>query len=189
MTFQSRTVLALCAALLSLAACQAPQPSSASAPGHFAQIDANFMAQAATNGQAQVTFARLAQTRAVDSSLRAFATQTIRDHATIDHQLAALAQANGVTLPSGMDPQHQHFYHQLEALRGVAFDRTYIERQLQNQTMAIKAYQTEARSGKDPQVRSFAQQTLPTLIKRLRLLNASGGYLLTPGALSEAPTH
>ena len=175
-------VFAACAALSLLAGCQSEPSASAAAlhaPPASEAIDTAFLSKATRNGLAQVDFARLAQTKATEASLRTLAAQIVQQHGEIDKRLAQFAQAKGVSLPTGMDPEHQTFYQQLQSLNGFTFDRAYVERQLQNQTMAIQAFQTEADSGKDPALRSFAQQHLPVMQDDLRRFVSSAG--IQPG--------
>lgn len=179
MTRRSPAAFAACAALLLLAGCQA-QPSPASQPPkQTASVDTDFLNRASKDGLAQQAFARLAEAKSVDPKLRALATEVLREQASIEPRLAAFAHAKGVELPNAMDPEQQTFDRQLQSLTGFMFDRAYIERQLQMQTMTIQAFQTEADSGKDATLRSFAQQTLPSLQQNLRQFAAMSG--LVPG--------
>ena len=60
-------------------------------------------------------------------------------------------------------------YRQLQSMSGPAFDRAYMNGQMQDVTMLIEAFQSEADSGKDPQVRIFAQQYLPMMQQHLQM--------------------
>lgn len=179
-------VFAACAALLLLSGCGSEPPAAAAtpqAPQASKAVDTNFLIAATKNGLAQKDFAKLAQKKATEASLRKFATETLQNQDEIDKHLAQFAQTKGVSLPYAMDVQHQRFYHQLESLNGYTFDRAYVERQLQNQTMAIQAFQTEADSGKDPAMRSYAKQQLPVMQDDLRRFLTSGGIQpALPGA-------
>ena len=179
MTRRFPSVLAAFAALLLLAGCQADHPAASQQSQQTGHVDTNFLFKASRNGLAQTAFARLAQTKAADPKLRSLAENVLHDHATIDEQLAAFAQARGVALTDVMDPEDQRFDHQLQSLNGFMFDRAYIERQLQAQTMAMQEFQAEADSGKDAELRDFARRTLPALQSNLRQLAGMSG--LVPG--------
>lgn len=164
---RSRMMLVLCAILLPLAACTSGQMSGPEVV-RSPEIDAAFLRTAATYGLDEVTYARLASTRANDAAVRAYAAQVVRERGPIDQQLAALGQSKGIAPPTAMDPQHQVEYHQLEGLSGIAFDHAYIDRQMQMQTMGIQAFQREVDRGADPRLRDFAEKTLPVLQNSLR---------------------
>jgi len=169
--------LILGAVMLSLAACQpagqggttdqsAGQGQAAPA---LSEANAVFVDAAGTLGLEEVRFAQLAETKAADPAVRRFATKMLADHTTVGEQLATLAQSKGITLPSDMDAGHETLYRQLQSMSGPAFDRAYVNGQMQDVTMVIEAFQTEADSGKDPQVRSFAQQYLPMMQQHLQM--------------------
>ena len=177
MTRILHVALILGAALLSLAACQpagqggTADQSAGQAQATPAQLaaDTAFINTAGTLGLEEVRFAQLAETKAADPAVRRFAAKMIADHTMVDQALAALAQSKGITPPSNMDARDETLYRQLQSLDGPAFDRAYIDGQMQDLTMVIEAFQAEADSGKEPQVRSFAQQYLPMMQQHLQM--------------------
>ena len=167
------TALTLGATALLLVACgQAVKPPQSAGqeqvtPG-ATKIDATFIDTATTQGLAELALARLATTAAADAATRDFAGKIAADHTTVDQQLAALAQDQGMTPPTTMDASHQTQFQQLQSLHGAAFDHTYMRGQLQDITITIQTYQHEADSGAIPQVRSFASQYLPMMQQHLQ---------------------
>lgn len=164
----------LAAATLSLAACgqadtaaqsAAQQPATAAS----SKVDATFINTAGGLGLAEARLAQLTATTAADRATRDFASKVATDHATVNPQLAALAQDQGLAPATDLDAAHETLYRQLQTLRGPAIDRVYMAGQLRDLTMLIEAYQSEADSGKIPQVRSFAQQYLPMMQQHLQL--------------------
>jgi len=178
MTKTSHVALILGAALFCLTACQPTEQAGTTAPGQaqattaLSKVDVTFINKAGTSGLEEVTFAQLAETKATDPAVRGLAEKIVANFTTVNQQLAALAQSNGMTTPSEMSGPHQILYRQLQSQNGPAFNRAYIDRQLQDLTMAIETFQTEADSGSDPRVRSFAQQSLPMLLETLQTASA-----------------
>jgi putative membrane protein len=172
MTKVSHVVLILGTALLSLTACGTSPSGQSGKEGQVGQelspAGALFINRSGTSGLEEVTFARLAETRTTNSAVRGFAASMIADLAPVNQQLAALTQINKITPPSEMDERHAMLLQQLQTLNGPAFDRAYLDGQLQELTMLIQAFQKEADSGTDPRVRSFAQQNLPMLLQHLQ---------------------
>jgi putative membrane protein len=169
--------LILGAALFTLTACQdgttGQSAGQAKAPV-LTNVDIAFINRAGPSGLGEVAFASLAQTKATDPAIRDLATKMIAEFSALNLQLATLAQSNELAPATDMDGRHQVVYHQLESLNKGAFDRAYINGQLQDLTMVIQAFQTEADSGSQPQVRSVAQQHLPTLLQDLQMANKIG---------------
>jgi putative membrane protein len=55
-------------------------------------------------------------------------------------------------------------YHQL---KGAAFDHRYIQDMIAGHTKAIAIFKKEAENAHDPEVKAYAEETLPTLQKHL----------------------
>ena len=164
MTRIFHVALILGTALFSLTAChpaeQAGGTAQSGGQAHALKTaDVTFINSAGTSGLDQVTLAELAKTKAADPAMRRFSEQIIADLATVNQQVAALAQSKGLTPVSNMDGRHQVMFHDLQSLNGHAFDRAYVNGQLQDLTMIIQAFQHEADSGSDPQVRASPSST------------------------------
>lgn len=160
--------LMLGAVLLCLTGCKSGSTGqsgkgSQAAPA-LSDADVAFMSRAGSAGLEAVTFGRLAETRASNATLRSFAASLIADLNGVNQQMATLTQSKGLTPPTEMDDRHAMLLQHLQTLNGPAFDKAYLDSQLQELTLIIQAFQHEADSGKDPQVRSLAQQYLPMLI-------------------------
>jgi len=172
MSHYPRTTSLFGAILVSLAACgtggQSSGTASAPAPKQPSRVDAVFTGQATTRDIALIDSARLAQTKTTDSAIRDLATHIVQDRSGVDHQVAALAQSQGWSLPAAMDAPHQQQLAQLESLNGPAFNRAWLDQQLRDQTMAIQAFQAEADTSTDPPFRDLAQAALPGMLEDLR---------------------
>lgn len=179
MTAAPRIALILGMALGALAACQ----SSSTGPSSGTQSQeagrralANFLTTAGALGQGEVTISRLAASKAANPAVRSFAAAVVADQAPLNDQLASMAQSRQVDLPTEMDGRHATLYQRLQTLNGGLFDQAYLESQLQDRTMLIQAFQDQADSGTDPQVRDFAKQRLPELMQSLH-----AAYILAGG--------
>ncbi len=163
--------LILGAVALSLAACGQADTTAGQQPATVAssKVDATFIDTAGKLGLAEARLSQLAATTAADPATRDFATKVAADQATVDPQLAALAQDQGMAPPSDLDADNETLYRRLQTLHGPAFDRAYMAGQLRDLTMLIEAYQSEADSGKIPQFRSFAEKYLPMTQQHLQL--------------------
>jgi putative membrane protein len=170
-------------ALVSLVACQRAEQAAttvqsaaqAQTTPTLSTTDATFINLAGTSGIEEITFGQLAQTKASRAAVRNYAAQMVTDHTAANQQLIALAQAKQMTPPSSMDMLHQQLFQKLQGMRGQAFDRAYMDSQVQDHVMVVEAFHTEATNGTDPQVRSFAQQNLPTMQQHLQMARGLTG--------------
>lgn len=135
--------------------------------------DTAFAIRAARGGVAEVQLGKLAEQKASDPDLKAFGQKMVEDHAKANQKLAAIARKQGITLPSAMDPKDQSVYNKLQRLSGPQFDRTYRKAMVKDHTQDIKEFQKEANKGKDPQIKSFAGETLPILQAHLQLAKSA----------------
>jgi putative membrane protein len=183
MTKVSLVALILGAALFPLAACQpaeqagTPAQSAGQAPGTPGQPNANavFVNRAGMSGLEEVRFAQVAETKATDPAVRRVAEKIIADLTAVNQQLAALAESKGMAPPSDVGGRNEMLYQQLQSLSGPAFDRAYTGGELQDMTMVTETFQSEADSGSDPQVRSFAQQYVPMMLEHVRMMGTVAG--------------
>lgn len=164
--------------LLPLAGCggreEAPMAAPA-APPPLASADATFITQAGMGGLDEVQDGQIALQKATRPAVRQFAQQIVTDHTQVNQQLTALAQRKGVTPPTAPDPQQAAEAQKLQGLRGRAFDREYVRDQLTDHQQAIALFQQEAQQGTDPDVKAFAEQTLPALQQHLQMAQALEG--------------
>jgi putative membrane protein len=94
----------------------------------------------------------------------------VNDHGKANEELKTLAAAEGVTLPTQLDSKHTKELQRLQKLVGPEFDREYMKLMLEDHKKDIKAFQHEAQKGDDPEVKGFAQRTLPTLRAHLSMV-------------------
>lgn len=128
-----------------------------------------FMREAAVGGIAEVEFGRLAQDRAESREVKQFAQRMVTDHSRVNDQLKTLAQNKNVTLPTELDATHKATREKLDSLRGAAFDRAYMDEMRKDHRKDVDAFQKQAQSGSDPDVKAFAAKSLPTLEEHLKL--------------------
>jgi putative membrane protein len=152
----------------------------------IAPEDRAFLEEAASGGTMEVQLGRLAAERAVDPDIKAFGRHMVEDHAKANERLKDVARREHVTLDTGMLPKHQAEVDRLGKLRGAEFDRAYLTLMRTDHAEDVKKFEQEARSGKNPSVKQFAQETLPTLRQHLaraeQITTATSGAKPAPGA-------
>ena len=160
----------------------AAESRAGSADKKIAGADQKFMMKAASGGKAEVELGRLASERGSSDAVKQFGQRMVTDHGKANKELAQLAQQKGVTLPTGMDANHKKTVDRLSRLSGAEFDRAYSREMQKDHDTDVKEFTNQAKNGKDPDLKSWAAQTLPVLQEhqqQARQLNASVG--VSPG--------
>lgn len=141
----------------------APPPTEATA-GPVAGSDRSFVAEAMTGGLAEVEAGKMAAEKASDPQVKAYGEHLQKDHAAANMKLAQLASTKGITVSETIEGEARTKLDELAKLSGAEFDRGFMERfgvSAHEKTIAL--FEREAKEGQDPDIRAFAEQTLPSL--------------------------
>ena len=130
--------------------------------------DIEFVFEAAKGGMAEVELGKLAADRARSEEVKKFAQRMVDDHSKAGDQLKMIAESKGIRLPQEVDPKDKALMNRLQKLNGAAFDRAYMQAMVSDHVKDVSAFKKEANAGHDPQVKSFASTTLPTLEEHLQ---------------------
>jgi putative membrane protein len=134
-----------------------------------ASPDSAFVKEAAAGGMAEVEMGKLAQEKAGNDQVKQFGSRMVQDHSKANDELKQVAGATSVELPAGPDAKAQAEMKKMQSLSGAAFDKHYMDHMVADHKQDIAAFEKEAKSGKDPEVKAFAEKTLPTLKEHLQL--------------------
>lgn len=139
--------------------------------------DQKFVKDAASGGMAEVQFGQLAAQKASNAQVKQFGQRMIDDHTKADNQLKSIASKDNITLPSEMSARDKTTYDSLSKLSGTAFDRAYMRDMVKDHQTDVNEFQKEANNGSNPDLKSFAGTTLPTLQEHLRLARETNDSL------------
>lgn len=165
---------ALALTMLPIAACSSNQSQVASAsPAQPPVADVDQMFVNAAADMTEVDEGQLASTKARNPRIKQYGAKIVADHTKAATQLTSLTQSKGVTItPNTADPSVMA---KLQADSPAAFDRDYMRGQVQSQQAAVQLFQDEAANGQDPDIKAFAQQTLPTVQQHLTMARQISG--------------
>jgi putative membrane protein len=136
-------------------------------PGQETQQELSFVCHATLYGRAQLIFARMAQERAADPAVKAFAAQVSETQSRMNHRLNQIAiEQEGVRPPSGLDAADLAAREQLAALSGHDFDRVYL-RHIAEQGKAAIALFHKGGALREPLLNKFAVGAQPALEERV----------------------
>ena len=150
------------------------------APTTLNAVDFNFVGQANLGAPFQVDSGRLAETKSESAAIRNYARLMVTSHIPVVDALNAILQRKNVT-PSNtlLHGAYNAMIFTLKADHGAAFDRNYLNGQVEYQKGNAALFQQEIQNGSDPDLKQFARQTLPKiedhLQRALKLAGASGG--------------
>jgi putative membrane protein len=146
------------------------QPVAATAPADLSAADKKFIEKVASANSAEIQAAQLAQQKASDPHVKDVAQTMLTDHTEAGQKLTALAQQKGVTVPAEMAPADQKQVDKFSSLEGKKFDRAYVKSEIKDHKEMLVILKKEAASGKDSDVKAFAEQLEPTIQKHLDML-------------------
>jgi putative membrane protein len=125
--------------------------------------DALFMKKAAEGNKAEVELGRMAEQKASSDAVKSFGKRMMKDHQRASEQLESVAGKLGVTLPNKVNAKDQATKDRLEKLSGKQFDEAYMRDMVKDHTKDVAEFQKASSTLSNPDVRNFAEQTLPTL--------------------------
>ena len=111
----------------------------------------------------EVAIGKVAVQKAQNSDVRQFGQRMVDDHAKANDQLTGVASKDNLVLPTALNTKDQATIDRLSSLTGSAFDRDYMWRVVVDHEADIARFQHEANSGTNPDLKSWASNTLPTL--------------------------
>jgi putative membrane protein len=157
------------------------------APNQPNQNDRLFVYEATIGGAAEVEFGQLAEQKGRSQAVKDFGRQMVADHGKADQQLMQLAQAANIPQPGQPDEEHKAMRAQLEKLGGAEFDLAYIRGQVGDHQKTAQLFEWEIGFGQDPQLKGFASQILPIVLRHLEMARAVEYQLTATAAGPNSP--
>jgi putative membrane protein len=140
-----------------------PAAASASA-SQLSAVDANFVAQANLGAPFQIDSGRLAEKKGTTDAIRDYAHLMVVSHIPVV-KLNAVLQRKKMAAPPNtlLHGAYDAMVASLQAERGAAFDRDYVDGQVEYQKGNAALFQYEIQNGTDSDLKEFARQTLPKI--------------------------
>lgn len=126
--------------------------------------DRKFIQDAAQGGMFEVQVAQLAAAKATDPAVKDFASKLVQDHQQANNELVQIANARHVELPAAPSRDQRHAIEKLGKKSGAEFDREFVKQVgLKDHEKDIRTFEKAAGKLKDPDLKAWAQKTLPHL--------------------------
>ena len=131
-------------------------------------VDFNFVGQANLGAPFQVDSGRLAETKGTSATIRSYAHLMVTSHIPVVDALNAILKKKNIT-PSNtlLHGAYDAMIFTLKADQRAAFDRNYVNGQVEYQKGNAALFEQEIQNGSDPDLKEFARQTLPKIVDHL----------------------
>lgn len=149
----------------------------------------SFMNEAAQGGLAEVTLGQMAAEKGRSDEVKDFGKRMVKDHSKANEELKTLAQSEGVELSTEMSPEAKKMEQRLQKLSGAEFDKAYMKEMLKDHQKDVKAFEHQASTGTDTEVRNWAAKTLPTLREHYQLGQTTAEKVGVKVDMDSAATH
>jgi len=184
----------------SVASTMAPA-SAAVRPGMFAAASApfvkrlspeqrdewRFLKEAAASGRFELDASKLALARSNSPKVRSLAATLVNHHAGTQPRLQQMLSARSMAMPMYSVEQRKSL-NRLNKLQGTKFDREWMEAvALRSQQEGVSIYEKGAQSARDPALRSWIEQVLPTLQWQLQTAERMGGASTRYARIAPSP--
>ena len=149
--------------------------------------DEQFIKEAASGGMLEVQLAQWIQKTGQSESAKNFGKMIVEDHTKANAKLMAIAQQKKVDVSKDLNEKDKATLDRLSKLTGAEADRAYMSSMVDDHKHDIEAFENEAKDGKDSDVRSFAEMTLPTLKMHLQHAQDAVAKMSGPNADNAQP--
>jgi len=131
-----------------------------------------FINEAADANLAEIAEARYAMAHSHSPMVMQFARKMLHDHTMANHQLMMIAMAHGYAIPLAPSRRDDESLRLLGRAHGQRFNAEYSKAQERDHREVLGVFRRAAQNARiAPQVRQFAQQSLPVLQDHLHMAN------------------
>lgn len=138
----------------------------------FAQSPADFINEASAKGMADIEASRLAHSKAESKEVKDYTIQVINDRTTANQHLAKIAKKLDLPVAPREEVADKAKTLMPEVKEGANFDHAYAASQVKATEEAIQQIQQEAQTTDVPEIKAFADETLPKLQSHLEMARA-----------------
>jgi putative membrane protein len=160
----SRALLVVAAALAAAVGTVRAEPDTNLDPA-----TRQFFADAVSGSTMELAGGAFAVSKAERDDVKALGRQLMNDHARMNRDVIVLAKDLGDLLSNELRPDDRKVVDRLQKLDGAEFQREYLKAIVEHHTRELAMFEKQAASGTNPQVKAYAEKTLPQVKEHLRL--------------------
>jgi predicted outer membrane protein len=144
--------------------CGAQDSTTNTTKTQLGSVDTYFVTQTSLGTPFQTDSGRIAQKRGGTQAIRSYAELMVSSHIEVNDALEGITKRKApVPPPTLLKAAYRTIISTLEAEKGPRFDVEYVRGQVAYQKANAALYQYEIDNGTDPDLKAFAQQTLPKI--------------------------
>ena len=136
--------------------------------GQLSHKDFKFLEDASRGGMEEVQLGQLATQKAANPAVRDFGQRMVNDHNKANDELRQLSAQKGAALPTQISHLENFRVEHLQKLSGADFDQAYVKDMVKDHRKDVKDFESAAKDLSDPDLRAWAQKTLPVLQQHLQ---------------------
>ncbi|WP_207420421.1 DUF4142 domain-containing protein [Desertivirga brevis] len=127
--------------------------------------ETEFVSKAASSNMFEIESGKLAASAAkgARAEVKNYGNMMIADHTAATIELQAVAEQNGIAMPTSMNEEHRAMYNDLNARSGADFDRVYAQMMVDSHQRTVNLFEEAADDLDDPEIKKFAQDKIPVL--------------------------
>jgi putative membrane protein len=152
----------------------APTPANAE---KLSTTDQFFVDDAARVNLAAIQLGELGVKKGSTPDIRSLAQTLLDEHKKLGDRLQAISTREGFPLPAEPNADQKATRDRLAGLSGPEFDQAFLDELKNAHLRAILIFREESQNGQDPQLKSLAESTLPSLQQHQQLVNRQSGKL------------
>ncbi|MNF68849.1 hypothetical protein D3C84_507160 [compost metagenome] len=138
----------------------------------FAQSPAEFINDASAKGMADIEASRLAHQKSESKEVKDYTIVVINDRTTANQHLAKIAKQLDLPVAPREEVMEKAKALMPQVMEGATFDEAYAASQVKTTQEAIEQLQQTAQTTDVPQIKAFAEETLPKLQNHLEMARA-----------------
>lgn len=159
--------------------CAVPKTNCGMTPAKFAQT-------VAMVDLTEIKLGEISQTNAGSPAVKKFGAYMTKSHTEINNQLRKLVAGTGIAIPVALNKKSSATVAKLSALKGTAFDQTYIPAMVAGHTQVLAMVRSFAASCNDPAFKKFAEKLAPVIANHLARAQKVQATLQKSGELPAA---
>lgn len=117
----------------------------------------------------EVKAAEIAVKAAQNGDVKHYAETMMTDHSKANTELDALARRKGVETPTKLSSANEQKLQSLTTQQGASFDAAYMQAMVRDHEETVALFESQANSGKDTEVQTWAKSKLPVLRHHLEM--------------------
>jgi putative membrane protein len=141
--------------------------SAAPSAAPASKDDADFAVMAANAGMTEIELSKVALASSTNADVKKYAQMIVDEHTAAAAKLGTIAASKQITLPASLSDASKKDVEDLTKKKAKDFDKAYVSMMKDDHKKAVDAFKKESDDSKDPELKAFAAETLPTLQKHL----------------------